>query len=156
VDDARPLSSSGPTWIGWGALAFALAAMAVDHLLGTERDDGERGLADPVTFAVAAGLCLVTAVLVFGWVAPRARARGPERAAAVALICSVLAVVPGVALAWLGSPFVVAAGGVDLGLEARNGPRRPLALAAVVVGVAFLAFGVVAYAYAAVQGVSEL
>lgn len=156
METVRPFAGARPSWPALASLGVALGAMAVDHLLGTEREDGEGGLADPATFAVTAVLCLVTAALVFGWAAPRARARGPERMAAVALASSVLAVVPGAAFAWLGFPFVVAGGGVDLGLEARLGPRRRLALVAVVVGVAFLALGALAYAYVAVQGVSEL
>lgn len=156
METVRPLPRARPSWPALVSLVVALGAMAVDHLLGTEQEEGEGGLADPATFAVTAGLCLVTAALVFGWIAPRARARGPERMAAVALACSVLAVVPGAAFAWLGFPFVVAGGGIDLGLEARQGARRRVALVAVVVGVAFLALGVVAYAYAAVEGFSEL
>ena len=156
MDTVRPFAQARLSWPALVSLAVALGAMAVDHLLGTERDEGESGLADPVTFGVSVALCLVTAALVFGWVAPRARARGLDRAAAIGLACSVLAVVPGAALAWLGFPFVVAGGGVELGLEGRHGGRRRLALAAVVVGTAFLALGTIAYAYFLVQGLSEL
>jgi hypothetical protein len=144
------------SWIGVATLLLALGAMAVDHLLGTEREEGETGLADPLTFGVSAVLCLAAAALLFGWLVPRARGAGPERAAATGLVCSVLGILPGVAFLWLGFPFVVAGAGIELGLDARRGARRRLALVAVALGSALVAFGAVAYAYAAVDGISEL
>jgi hypothetical protein len=156
VNDARSVASTRSAWLAALSLGLALAALAIDHLLGTERGESESGLADPTTFAVSVGLCLLAAVVVFGWLVPRARSRGPERAAAVGFIASVLSVVPGIAFLWLGFPFVVAGGGVALGLEGRRGGRRWLALAAVVVGAAMMAFGAVAYTVAAIDGISEL
>ena len=59
------------SWIGVVTLAVALTAMAVDHLLGTDREDGETGLADPATFAISAALCLAAAALLFGLLVAR-------------------------------------------------------------------------------------
>jgi hypothetical protein len=131
------------------SVLVALAAMAVDHLVGTERGEDE-GLVDPTTFTVSAVLSLVVAVLLFGWFVPRERSRGPGRAARSGLVCSVLAVVPGIAVIWLGFPFVVAGAGIALGLEGRQGPRRSEATAAVAVGGLALALGAAAYVVAAV------
>jgi hypothetical protein len=142
--------------IGLLALGLALAAMAVDHLLGTEREQGQGGLADATGFALSAILCLVAAAVLFGWVVPRALGAGPERAAIAGVACSALSVVPGIAFAWLGFPFVVAGAGVELGLRARHGSRRRLALAAIVFGTAFLVLGAVAYAVLAAEAISEL
>jgi hypothetical protein len=144
------------SWIGFVTLAVALSAMAVDHLLGTDREEGETGLADPATFAISAALCLLAAALLFGWLVPRTRRAGPGRAAVVGLACSVLSVLPGIGFVWLGFPFVVAGSGIELGLDARQGARRRLALVAVALGSALVTFGAVAYAYAAVDGITEL
>lgn len=130
--------------------------MAVDHLLGTDREEGETGLADPATFAISAALCLVAAALLFGWLVSRMKRAGPGRAAAVGLACSVLSVLPGIGFLWLGFPFVVAGAGIELGLDGRRGARRRLAFVAVAVGSGLAVFGVLAYAYAAVVGISEL
>jgi hypothetical protein len=54
---------------------------------------------------------LIIATIVFGFVIPRVKS-GPnpaERAARQSIVWSVLAVVPGVALIWLGVTFVPAA-----------------------------------------------
>lgn len=142
--------------IGLVTLALALAAMAVDHLLGTDREEGETGLADPATFAISAALCLAVAALLFGWLVPWTQRAGPARSAAVGLACSALSVLPGIGFLWLGFPFVVAGAGIELGLGARHGVRRRVALVAVALGSALAVFGVVAYAYAAVVGISEL
>jgi hypothetical protein len=155
VEAARPLPAK-VSWIALLAIFVAIGGMAVDHLLGTEREEGEGGLADPATFAISVLLCLVAAWLCFGWLVPRARRDGTGRAASVALALSLLSVVPGIALLWLGFPLVTAGAGAQLGLESRSGPRRRVALVAVAVGVALIAFGTVAYTYAVVDGISEL
>jgi hypothetical protein len=131
------------------SVLVALAAMAVDHLVGTERSDDE-GLVDPTTFVISAALSLAAAALLFAWFVPRERSRGPDRAARSGLVSSVLAVVPGIAVIWLGIPFVVAGAGVALGLEGRRGSRRSEATAAVAIGALALALGAAAYAAAAV------
>ena len=71
-----------------------------------------------------------------------------ERAAGQAAACSWLAVVPGIAVLWLGVPFVLAGGGVALGLLARRSERPRLATAAIVVGALVLALGAVGSAVA--------
>jgi hypothetical protein len=57
---------SRETWIGVAVTAIAFAAMAVDHLLGTEPDDDDVGLVDPATFAISAGLSAAAAAVLFG------------------------------------------------------------------------------------------
>jgi hypothetical protein len=70
--------------------------MAVDHLLGNEAESSDTGLVDPVAFTVSVALSIGVAVLLFGWVVPRAENRGPERAAVIGVILSVLSFVPGI------------------------------------------------------------
>jgi hypothetical protein len=124
--------------IGVVATAVAIGAMAADHLLG---DDP--GLEDPPAFFVAAGLCILVAILLFGLVLPRT---SEERAARRGFISSVLAVVS-IPLAFLGFFFVLAAGGIALG---RMGEGR-LATAAVAIGAVVGTLGTVAYAYVAIS-----
>ena len=118
--------------------------MAVDHLLG---DDP--GLEDPPTLLLCCGLTLALAAVVFGRVVPRARAGDRRRAARHGLACSVLALVPGVAALWLGLPFVLAGGGIALGLRARGTGRA--ATAAIVIGGLVLLLGTGLYAVQAVD-----
>jgi hypothetical protein len=99
---------------------------------------------------VSVALSIGVAVVLFGWVVPRAENRGPERAAVVALILSVLSFVPGIGFLWLGFPFVIAGAGIALGLVGLSGARRPLAILALVmaavpilVGAGFYVTGVV-------------
>jgi hypothetical protein len=78
------------TAIGVAVTALAVAAMAVDHLMG----DDPPVLEDPAAFLISAGLCLALAIFVFGWLVPRTRANpGLSRRALVAIVLSVLAVV---------------------------------------------------------------
>lgn len=137
------------TVVGLVAVVVAVGAMAIDHLLGTDRS-GDEGLVDPAMFAISVVLTLAVAGALFGWLVPRVRRSGPERAARVGLVCSVASLVPGVAFIWVGFPFVVAGAGVALGLEGREGARRHEAKAAIAIGVAALALGAIAYAVAAV------
>jgi hypothetical protein len=125
--------------------------MAVDHLLGNETDDEDAGLVDPEAFAISAGVSVAASALLFGLVVPRARARGPERAATIGLACSVLSLLPGIGFLWLGLPFVLAGAGVALGLGGLRSSRRRRALAAVVVGAIVIALGTGLYAAAAVS-----
>ena len=125
--------------------------MAVDHLLGTDPDPGESGLADPVTFAVAIALCAGAAALLFGWVLPRSRREGSVRATVIGFVASLVSVVPGIAFVWLGFPLVVAGAGVELGLEGRRGARGRLAVAAVVIGAALIAFAGAYYVVATLR-----
>lgn len=110
--------------------------MAVDHLMG----DDAATLEDPVTFAISVALCLGLAALVFRSLLPATKAEtAPKRAFAL----STLALVGGPLLFWLGLPFVLAGGGIALGL--RDAVRRRLALAAVVLGLVVIVVGFVGY-----------
>jgi hypothetical protein len=137
--------------IAVGVTVLAIAAMAVDHLMG---DDP--GLEDPPTFLIASGLSLALAAFVFRLVIPRAKAAAApaQRAARDGLLCSVLAVVPGIAALWLGLPFILAGGGLALGLIARRRKPSPLAIAAIVIGIVVLLFGAGAYLGEAVKKLS--
>ena len=132
-------------------LAVAVCAMAIDHLVGTDRGEGDDGFpVDPAMFAISVALSVAAFALLFGWVVPRARAAGLERAARVGLVLSVLSVIPGIALLWVGIPLVVAGAGVSLGSEGRAGGRRVEATVAVVLGVVLQIAGLVAYLVAAI------
>ena len=138
------------TWVGVAALSVAVGAMAIDHLIGTERSDDD-GLVDPVMFVVSVVLSLAGAAVLFGWLVPRELDKGLERAARTGLICSIASVVPGIAFLWVGLPFVVAGAGVALGLEGRHGVRRAEASAAIALGGLVLAVGSVSYLVAGVS-----
>ena len=120
--------------------------MAIDHLVGTESDD-ESGLADPSTFAISVVLSGALALVLFGWLIPRTLAKGRSRAATVGLVCSVLSVVPGIALLWLGLPFVSAGAGIALGMEGRR-EAHWRGVAAVALGLAVIVLGLALYGYA--------
>ncbi len=136
--------------IGIGVAALAVAAMAVDHLIGTESEPGEEGgLADPAAFAISSAVSVGLVVLLFGVVVRRAAREDPVRSGRKALVTSALAV-PSVALMFLGVPFAVAGAGVALGLIAREGPRRGLGTVAVVLGALVISVAVVGYAVALV------
>jgi hypothetical protein len=124
--------------------AVAVAAMAVDHLLG---DDP--GLEDPPTFAISCAVTLGLVALVFGWVVPRARAA--DRAARDGLILSIVAIVPGLATLWLGPPFAFAGGGLALGLFAWQSARDRRGAIAIVLAALVLGFGTIAYLVQAVD-----
>jgi hypothetical protein len=136
--------------VGLVALLIAVGAMAVDHLIGTERTDDE-GLVDPAMFSISVVLSLAVAAVLFGWFIPHERRHGPERSARSGLVCSIASVVPGLAFIWVGFPFVVAGAGLALGIEGRSGTRRTEAAAAVVIGALVLVLGSVAYVVAAVR-----
>jgi hypothetical protein len=142
----RPRSTS--TSIGVASFALAVLAMAIDHLVGTENGGDDEVLVDPLTFTVSVAVSGAAALVLFGWLIPRATVRGSERAATTGLVCSVSSVIPGVGLLWLGLPFVTAGAGVALGLEGRRGVRRRQAVAAIVVGSTVLCLGTALYVYA--------
>jgi hypothetical protein len=144
------VSSSRTRVVGLVALLVAVGAMAIDHLVGTERGDDDSGLVDPGTFAISVVLSIAAAVVLFGWLVPRQLEQGPERAARSGLVCSIASFIPGLAVIWLGVPFLVAGAGVALGLEGRSGARRVEATAAVAIGVLALVLGSVGYLLAAV------
>lgn len=125
------------TRIGLSVTLLAIAAMAVDHLLG---DDP--GLEDPPMFLIACAVTVGLSVIVFGLVVPRAKLA--ERTGRDGLILSIVAVVPGVATLWLGPPFVLAGGGLALGLLAWRVHDRRGAVA-IALAVMMLAFATIAY-----------
>jgi hypothetical protein len=137
VQADRPMSGrfSRETGIGVAAGLFAVAAMSYDHLVP----------GDPGGFVIGSALSVVLAAALFGWLVPRSKTT-PERAAQIGLVCSVLAVIPGLALVWLGLPFVLAGSGIALGLVGREGERRGRATAAVLIGAGVLVLGAAAYA----------
>jgi hypothetical protein len=86
-------------------------------------------------------------VLLFGRLVPRAASLGPNRAAATGVVCGALSAVPGIALLWLGVPFVTGGAAIALGLEGRHGGRRWQAIAAIVLGSLVVGLGTALYAY---------
>jgi hypothetical protein len=137
-------------WIGVVATALAVATMAVDHLLGTDRGEDDEGAVDPGAFALTTGLCLVAALIVFGRVVPGA-AREPRRAGRRALVCGLLAVAT-LPLAFLGFPVVLGGGALALGLIAHGAEDRRLGTIAAVLGATVLLVGSVVYTAAAFAG----
>lgn len=137
--------TSRETAIGVAVSALALGAMAIDHLIGTEDEPGEdAGLADPPAFFISAALSLVLAAFLFGVVVRRASRDDAEAAARKAIICAGLAI-PVMALLFLGLPFPLAGAAIALGLLARQGVRRTMATAAIVIGGLVLALATGAY-----------
>jgi hypothetical protein len=122
---------SRETGIGVAVTVLAIVAMAFDHLL--------RGSDDPAAFALSSAISLALSVYVFGFVVRRVKAQPApaERAATRGFVLSVLSVFA-ITLVWLGVPWVLAGGGVALGLLGRTGERRRLAFGAVVLGALVL------------------
>jgi hypothetical protein len=98
-------------------------------------------------FAISVALCGALAIALFGWLVPRVISKGHARAATTGLVCSALSVVPGVALLWLGLPFVTAGAGIALGAEGWRG-RHWQGAAAVAIGLAVVVLGLALYLYA--------
>jgi hypothetical protein len=119
-------------------VGLAIAAMAVDHLLGSDP-----GLEDPPMFLIASVLTLALAAVVFGRIVPAAI--DAERETRDSLVLSAVAVVPGIATLWLGLPFVLGGGAIALGLAAQQRHAGPLPLITVALGALILTFGVGAY-----------
>ena len=138
------LAFSHRALIGIVVSALAVAAMAVDHLMG---DDP--GLEDLPTFLLGSGLTLTLAVIVFGRVVPHAPA-DPAKAATRGLVLSLLSV-PLMVTIWLGLPFVTAGGGVALGLAGRRGRNTRRATVALVIGTGLLLLGCAGYVEQAIR-----
>jgi hypothetical protein len=134
---------SRETRIGVAVTALAVAAMAVDHLMG----DDPAVLEDTFAFAISAVLCVALAAFVFGRLVPRTKAAPDraERAAKRGLVLSGVAVIAAPLVFWLGLPFVLAGGGVALGLLGRDGTRGRAALAAIALGGFVIGLGAVGY-----------
>jgi hypothetical protein len=130
------------TWIGVATAALAVAAMAVDHLIGTE--DGEEGtFADPWVFLATTAGALVLTALLFRFVV---RTDDPHRAPTRAIASGLLGVLS-LPLLFLALPFPFAGAAVALGLVGREGKKRGLAAAGMVLGALVLALGVGAYTF---------
>ncbi len=114
------------------AVAIPLtAAMAIDHLVGTDSaGDDESTLADPGAFVLSIVASLVLMVVLFVFVV--GRTRDPDDAAKRGLLCSLLAI-PAIALTFLGLPFPLSAAGIALGLRGRT-RRRVVATTAIALG----------------------
>ena len=132
------------TAIAVAVSVVVVGTMAIDHLIGTETEPGETGLADPGTFALSVGIALVLVAVLFGRVVPRAVRNEPEESTLKAVAFSLLAVLT-LPLLFLAVPFPFAGAGIALGLHAREGRRWRLATAAVAVGALVLVLGAVAY-----------
>ena len=146
---AAALSSRGLPAGSWpvagGVTMLAVALMGWDHLWGNEGGDQSFPV-DAATFMLALGLIVIAALLVFGVTVPRA-ARREGGAHGAALLHSGVALLLAVPASWLGFPLVVAGGGIVLGRQALTGPRRRVAVAAIVLGILVVAFAVVATAF---------
>jgi len=142
---------SRETWIGVAVTVLAVAAMAVDHLMG----DDPPILEDPVAFLLSSLLCIALALYLFGRLVPRTRASpdAPELAARRGVVLSVIAALGVFVLFWLGLPFVLGGGGIALGLLALSGTRRKLGAAATILGAIVVTLGTIGYA---VQFVDKL
>jgi hypothetical protein len=123
--------------------ALAVAAMAVDHLMGDDPPIFE----DPIAFLLSAALCIALALGLFGWYVPRLTSApdAGERVATRAIVLSALAVVGIPLVFWLGLPFILAGAGVALGLLGLGGARRRRARAAVILGSLVIALGAAGY-----------
>jgi hypothetical protein len=130
-------------WIGIATAVVAVAAMAVDHLVGTDDEPGESASAEPIAFVSTSALALALAWALFRFVVRRAR-EDPDRATRYGAVCSALAVLT-LPLLFLAVPFAFAGAGTALGLSGREGRRRWLATATAAVGVLVVALGVAAY-----------
>jgi hypothetical protein len=139
----RRSGATTETWIGVVGTAVAVAAMAVDHLLGNDPEADDAFPVDPAAFFVSATISILVAITLFARVVPASR--DPESAANRAILCSLLAVLA-IFVLFLGFPIVLAAAGVALGLRGLDGPRRGRATAAIVIGGAFVALSAIAAA----------
>jgi len=123
-------------------LAAAMLATAVG-LAAIVGDVSEPVLQAGLAAAVTVGF----AVLLFGWVLPRAKGRS-ARSANMALMTSAIGFFS-VASAWRGLPFVLGAGGAMLGTTARRATAEPrqrsVAGFAVALGVSAVALGGVVF-----------
>jgi hypothetical protein len=137
------------TWIGVGAAALGIGAMAVDHLL----EEGGGFAADPPTFVISAAIVLVATGLLFGRVIPGVKRSAEPANAAITpgFVCSAIGVFTLPLTLWLGFPFPVGAATLALGLIAREGTRKRPALLMAVIGGLVVGLGAVGYAGVAVD-----
>ena len=136
--DQTKRNLSSETRIGLFVGALAVTAMVVDHLIP----------GDPIAFLVTSALALAVAAAIFGHVIPRTKAKpaASTLAAKRGTLCSLLAVLS-IPTLFVGLPFVLGGGGIALGLLGRDGERKRLAIAAVVVGTLVVLFSAGVYAF---------
>jgi hypothetical protein len=146
--EKKTITVSRESQIGIAVTLLAIVAMAVDHLMG---DDP--GLEDPPTFLIASGLSFALAAFLFRRIVPQAqKAVAPaEKAATDGLVCSVLAVFPGIVTIWVGLPFLLAGAGLALGLRARQERRSRRATTAIAIATLVLIAGAGAYTAQAID-----
>jgi hypothetical protein len=137
------MAAKRETLIAVAVGAISVVTMAIDHLIGTEREPGESGAAEPIAFVASTALALALTGVLFRFVVRPAHGR-PDSAATRATVCSVLAVVT-VPLLFLAVPFPFAGAGIALGLLGRAGRRHRLATVAAVIGSLVVALGLAAY-----------
>jgi energy-converting hydrogenase Eha subunit A len=128
-------------------VVISVVTMAIDHLIGTESERDASQSAEPIAFVTTTALALGLTAILFRFVVGRAQ-RQPQTVATKAIACSVLAVAT-VPLLFLAVPFPFAGAGIALGLMGRDGSRRGLSTAAVVVGALVLALSLGVYVAAA-------
>ena len=143
------MALSRETGIGIGVSAVAVAAMAVDHLIGTESEAGEEDSfpVDAPVFFLSSGLAVALALVLFTVVVRRATGDAPARVARKAIVCSGAAVLT-LPLLFLGVPFPFAGAGIALGLLGREAQGTRSATAAVALGTLVVALGAAAYVVA--------
>jgi hypothetical protein len=129
-----------------GVTTLTIALMAWDHLWGNEGGQADAFPVDPATFFISLSLIAITAVVVFGFTAPRA-AHHPESVHRAALIHSGIALLLAVPLSWLGFPAVVAGAGIALGAQGTGGTHRRVSLIAIGVGVLVILFAILGTAF---------
>ena len=129
-------SRTGPIALGTVVAAVALDALGTfgDGSSGSEHGAGE--------FFTIAGVIVVAAAIVFGWVVPRWSDR--PKAAGVGLGLSIAGLVFVLAF-WSGLPPVLGVGGILLGQAARARGRGGMATAAITVGTLALVSDVAIY-----------
>jgi CBS domain containing-hemolysin-like protein len=114
--------------VGAASVAVAVAALAVANFAA----DGENGGAGP--FAITSAIAVLTALLLFGRVLPRAMER--PNAGRVALVLAALTLLTSV-IFWSGLPQVLGPAAIILGLAT---PRSGESFAAIGIGsVAYVA-----------------
>jgi hypothetical protein len=136
---------SRETLIAVAVSGEALLAMAVDHLIGTEPDEGgeENTFAEPGVFVGTAVGALIVTLLLFRYIVRRT---DPDRAGTQAITCGLLAILA-LPLLFLAVPFPLAGAGLALGLIGREGRRRGLATAGTAIGAVVLGLAGGAYAF---------
>lgn len=119
---------------GVAAAFVTLVALAIANFVSV--DAGEQGGGSE--FVISAAISLAVAAALFGWYIPRA-----GRPAGGGLVTGLLALAS-VAVFWSGLPFVLGAAGAVLGWTGRARDEKPVATAALLIGVLAFVLGVVA------------